>query len=102
MQKTGFIGLRVDSSIADKLDSIAELYNVSKSTIIRDLLGTCDVTYPILKAEQDTTSLEKRVRESLKGRVPNNLEPLVVVMVGEMVSRIMTEIAEQMIAEKKD
>jgi antitoxin component of RelBE/YafQ-DinJ toxin-antitoxin module len=105
MRKTDFIGLRIEPSTTQKLDKVARVYGVSNSTVIRELLANCDLIYPILKAEkpnQDTTALELRVRESIKGRVPSDLDPEMVAMVGEMVNRIMTGVAEELVNNRKD
>lgn len=104
MRKSDFIGLRVDPAIARKLKEVAACYGVGRSTLVRELLESCDVVYPILKDEklkQDTAALEKQVLDSLKNRVPESMNPMIVEMVGQMVNRIMTQLAERMIAEKE-
>ena len=105
MRKTNFIGIRVDPSITGKLNGVASRYNTRKSTIVRDLLAHCDIVYPILRdamPEQDTALLEKRVYESVRGSIPDNVDPVMVEMVGQMVNRIMTEVAQQIILGKED
>ena len=85
MQKTNFIGLRVDPFITREVDKVASLYNTRRSTVVRNLLENCAVVYPITKdvvPKQDTKLLEDRVRESLKENVPTNLDPAMVEMIG--------------------
>jgi len=101
VSKSDFIGLRVDPSTSKKLDEVAALYHIGKSTVIRELLANCDRIYPILKKGQDTTQLEKRVHDSIKDRIPNELDPVMVTMIGEMLNRVMTQVAEELVKDKK-
>ena len=100
MRKSDFIGIRVDPSTSKKLDEVANLYHTGRSTIVRELLVNCDRIYPVLKKGQDTTQLEKRVRETIK--IPNDLDPVIVTMIGEMINRVMAQLAEELVKDQKD
>lgn len=104
MQKTKFIGLRVDPSITNKLDEVASLYSTGRSAVIRDLLVSCDTLYPIVRdaaLRQDTRLLEEQVQEAVRGSVPHGIDPVMVEIVGQMVNRIMSELATKLVQGKE-
>lgn len=105
MQKTVRIGVRADPLITQKLDKVAGLYNIRRSTVIRDLLASCDIVYPVVKdamLKQDTKLLEERVREAMEDSIPHGIDPVIIDMVGQMVNRIMSELAAKLVQGKED
>ena len=103
MSKTEFVGVRVTPDISSLLDKVAAKYGISRSSLIRDLLENCDYLYGVFQVERersrkDRKSKEKKLLSAIQDKLPNNLTPVMAEMMGEMMKRVMYDVAKQLSA----
>jgi len=106
MKKSELLTIRLTPEIIKSLDEVAVQHGVSRAALARNILANCGYFYNFLETEamrqpENVAKIENEMIENIEKSLPEGITPTLVNMMGEMMKRVMHEVAQKLIGEIK-